>query len=114
LLGSWSEAAFFVPARIGFLLLVAAALPAIHQWSRNSAFDRQIGELSYPLYLGQLLVLGLLAGWPILAESTTARTLAVALVSLALAWVVVRIVDRRIEAWRRRLAERAGAAQIGG
>ena len=84
LLGSWSEAAFFVPARIGFLVLVAAALPAIHQWSRNSAFDRQIGELSYPLYLGQLLVLGLLAGWPILAESTTARTLAVALVSLAL------------------------------
>ena len=96
------------------LLLIACALPAVHQWSRHSALDRQIGELSYPLYLNQLLVLGLLAGWPALGANATVRTLAVALVSLALAWVVVRFVDARIEAWRRRLAARAGAQQIGG
>jgi len=114
LLGTASATDFFVPARLSYLFLIAVALPAIHEWSRKSALDRQIGELSYPLYLGQLLVLGLLAGWPLLNASTTMRTLAVALVSLALAWVVVRFVDRRIEVLRRRLAERAGAAQIGG
>ncbi|MBX9642574.1 MAG: acyltransferase [Novosphingobium sp.] len=114
LLGSASQTAFFEPVRIGYLLLLAAALPAIHGWSRNWALDRQIGELSYPLYLNQLLVMGLLAGWPLLAGSTTARTFAVTLISLALAWVVVRFIDRRIEVWRHHLATRAGAAQIGG
>lgn len=114
LLGSALESEFFVPARIGYLLLIAAALPAIHAWSCNSAIDRQIGELSYPVYLNQLVVLGVLAGWPRLAVSTTVRTLAVALASLALAWVVVRFIDRRIEAWRHRLAKQAGAAQLGG
>ncbi|MCC6925970.1 acyltransferase [Novosphingobium sp.] len=114
LLGDWPETAFFTPPRILYLLLIACALPAVHQWSRNSVLDRQIGELSYPLYLNQLLVLGLLAGWPALGANASVRTVAVALVSLALAWVVVRFVDARIEAWRRRLAARAGAQQIGG
>ncbi|MGH6788000.1 MAG: acyltransferase family protein, partial [Novosphingobium sp.] len=109
LLGSAPDNLFFVPQRIGYLLLVAAALPAIHGWSERSRLDRDVGELSYPLYLDQLLVLGLIAGLPGIAGSSVLRTLATAAISLALAWLAVRSIDARIEAYRRRLADRAGA-----
>lgn len=98
---------FFVSTRIGYLLLIACALPAIHQWSKDSRLDRAVGELSYPLYLNHLLVLGMVAG---MVEGTAARTVLVAAVSIALAWIVVRFIDEKIEAYRRRLAARAGAA----
>ena len=109
LLGNAPDNLFFVPQRIGYLLLVACALPAIHGWSRKSKLDRTIGELSYPLYLDQLLVLGLIAGLPGIAGSSVLRTLATAAISMALAWLAVRSIDARIEAYRRRLAARAGA-----
>lgn len=109
LLGAASDTLFFVPQRIGYLLLIACALPAIHGWSEHSRLDRTIGELSYPLYLNQLLVLGLIAGLPLVAGSSVARTLATALLSLGLAWLAVRSVDERVEAFRRKLAARAGA-----
>ncbi len=105
--GDWSADLFFVPSRIGYLLLVACALPAAHGWSRNSKLDRLIGELSYPLYLNHLLVLGLLAG---VVPVGPVRSILVALVALALAWLVARFVDARIEGLRRRIAARAGAA----
>ena len=114
LLGSWPYDSFFTPARMGLLALVAAALPAIHGWSRFSRRDRAIGELSYPLYLGHLLVYGLIGGLPALRGDSALRTLAVAAASLLLAWAVTQVVDSRIETFRRRLAEKAGAvAKIG-
>ncbi len=109
LLGGASDTQFFVPQRIAYLLLVACALPAVHGWSHRSKRDRDIGELSYPLYLDQLLVLGLIAGLPGIAGSSVLRTLATALISMALAWLAVRFADEKIEAYRRRLAARAGA-----
>ncbi len=98
---------FFLPQRLFYLTLVALALPAIHAWSQHSKIDRTLGELSYPLYLNHLLVLGLLAG---VVEGSVQTTLAVALVGLALAWLTVHFVDARIEAWRRTRAFSAGAA----
>lgn len=106
--GEAASVSFFSPVRLAMLGLLATALPAIHGWSRLSRTDRTIGELSYPLYLGHLLVLGMIGGMSPLAGSPTVRTIGVALVSLALAWVVMRFVDTRIEAVRRRLALRAG------
>ena len=91
------------------LTLVALGLPAIHEWSHRNARDRAVGELSYALYLDHLLVLGLIAGWPVMQASQSLRTIGAALVGLLLAWLVVRFVDRRIEALRRHLALQAGA-----
>lgn len=105
LLGDWSDKPFFTPARVGTLLLLACALPAIHAWTRNDARDRRLGELSYPLYLSHFLVLGAIGGIGPLASNLTLRTLAVALVSLLVSWAVVRFVDAPVEAWRRRVAD---------
>lgn len=100
---------FFVPVRVGLLVLLAVALPAVHAWSQNARADRAIGELSYPLYLGHLLVLGLIGGISPLAGNSIVRTFGVAAASMALAWLVVRFLDVRIEAYRRRIASKAGA-----
>ena len=108
--GGWPVDAFLVPARLALLMLVAAGLPAIHAWRGRSAADRAVGELSYPLYLGHLLVLGLIAGIPALKASPNLLSLATVGAGLVLAWAAVRLVDSRIEALRRTLAARAGAS----
>ncbi len=109
ILGGWSDNHFFSPPRIFALALLAVGLPAIHGWTRNSRFDRSIGELSYPLYLVHLLVMGLLSGVVLLKHDATMRTIAVAFVSLVVAWAVAHTIDQRIEAWRRKIAAKAGA-----
>jgi hypothetical protein len=106
LLGDWPAGTFFSPARMGRLLLVAVALPAIHDWSRTSTFDRSVGELSYPLYLSHFLVLGVLPASGVMVSHPSLRTLAVTLVSLGLSWLVTRVLEADIEA--RRLAACAG------
>ncbi len=103
---------FFAAPRLALLVLVAAGLPAIHGWSRHLTWDRAIGELSFPVYLDQLLVLGMISTLPLLAGHPAALTLAVAAVSIALACVAVRMLDRRIEALRRGLATRAGSRTV--
>jgi peptidoglycan/LPS O-acetylase OafA/YrhL len=107
--GDWPDASFFSPARIGTLVLVAVALPAIHGWSRNSRLDRTVGELSYPVYLSHFLVAAIIPAAGLFAAYPALRTMAVIAVTLALSWLVVRFLDEGIEAWRRRLARRAGA-----
>lgn len=107
--GDWPPDRFFSPPRLALLALVALALPAIHAWSQRSAVDRAIGELSFPVYLGHLLVFAMLGVLPGLKASPALLTVATLLVTCALAWVVVRFIDVRIEALRRRIAARAGA-----
>jgi peptidoglycan/LPS O-acetylase OafA/YrhL len=105
----WSLEAFFTPPRLILLALVAVGLPAVHGLSHRSSLDRGIGELSYPFYLGHLLVLGLVASVPALQGRDMAIALVAVLVTLLLSWLVVRVVDEPIEAFRRRLAAKAGA-----
>ena len=101
--------AFFSGPRLALLALVALTLPAIHEWRRESAADRAIGELSFPVYLGHLLVFAMLGVLPVFKVNADWLTLATLLVTCVLAWVVVRFIDVRIEALRRRIAARAGA-----
>ncbi|MBB4858426.1 peptidoglycan/LPS O-acetylase OafA/YrhL [Novosphingobium chloroacetimidivorans] len=110
LLGSWSELAFFTPARVGTLTLAACALPAIHEWSRTRGWDRRIAELSFPLYLGHLLIIGLVPRTGMFAAHPALYAMVIIAISLLVAWLVVRFVERGIEAWRRQLAARAGAS----
>lgn len=105
----WPMDQFFTPPRLILLVLVACGLPAIHAMSHRNRTDRAVGELSYPFYLGHLLVLGLVASIPALQGRETAIALIALTVTLLLAWLVVRVVDEPIEALRRRLAARAGA-----
>lgn len=108
--GGWPSELFFTPPRLFLLTLVAVGLPAIHAWTQRNRTDRAIGETSYPIYLGHLLVLGVLSGLPGLAGNEALLTAATMAATFALAWVVVRFLENRIEALRRRLAREAGAA----
>jgi peptidoglycan/LPS O-acetylase OafA/YrhL len=107
LLGDWDPNLFFTPPRIGFLALVAVALPTIHAWSQNSTADAKIAELSYPVYLGHLIVLGLVAGLPWFEHDRVLRVLVATGLTLVVAWLSVRLVDSPLAALRRRLTARA-------
>lgn len=106
---TWPSDPFFTPPKLILLTLVAMGLPAIHEWSQRNPIDRAIGETSYPVYLGHLLVLGVLDALPELTGNPTLLTLATIAATFALAWLVVRFLESRIEALRRRLARQAGA-----
>lgn len=100
---------FFTVPRLALLALLVATLPAIHGWSQHSTVDRAVGELSFPVYLGHLLVFAMLGVLPVFKANPDLLTGATLLVTCALAWVVVRFIDVRIEAVRRGIARRAGA-----
>jgi peptidoglycan/LPS O-acetylase OafA/YrhL len=91
-----------------FYILVVLALPALFDVSRRVGLDRWLGELSYPIYLSHLAVLGcgqvvVIAflgplenrNWFILAMVT-----ATVLVSIAF----VQLLDAPFERWRQRRA----------
>lgn len=109
LLGTWSELPFFTPVRIGTLVLCACALPALHERSRTWRLDRKVGELSFPVYLCHLLVIGLFPRVGVLAEYPALQAVLVIAITLLLSWFVVRFVERGVERWRRRNAALAGA-----
>jgi len=89
-----------LPAELGrFIMygLVAASIPFSFNAFKNIAIDRWIGDLSYPLYLTHLLVIGLVL------KFNPPRAVAVAIGgSLALSIVLLFVVDRRVDRWRQR------------
>ncbi|MBO9670537.1 MAG: acyltransferase [Sphingobium sp.] len=87
-----------------WIVYVAMALgtPIAFSLTRNNRLDRWIGELSYPIYLSQLftvaLVLTMEWPWP----SWTAIML-----TLALSAAIMMLVERPVDRWRQRRAQRA-------
>jgi len=97
-----------------FYCCAAAAIPYLFRASRRSALDAGIGALSYPLYLVHFplddLYRGLIDG----GEGTGARALrsvAVLALSLALAYLLARFLERPIDR-RRHAAWAASRAEI--
>ncbi|MBX7249173.1 MAG: acyltransferase [Caulobacteraceae bacterium] len=91
-------------ARWTVYLGLAATTPFIFSAFRSVAWDRWIGELSYPLYLCHLFVVALVLtfnnGQPSLIVGVAA--------SLALATLLVLLVEKPVDRWRqRRVASRA-------
>lgn len=88
--------------------LATLALPATFLFSSSQAWDRQLGELSYPLYLCHTLVIfwaarALPEGW-VRGEHFSAPGVACVLVaSLIVAALLHHWVQEPIEAYRRRL-----------
>jgi peptidoglycan/LPS O-acetylase OafA/YrhL len=76
---------------------IGLTLPFVFNAFRNVAADRWIGELSYPIYLTHLNVVGVVLTfslpWPVV--TTIALTLAASIALFVL-------VDRPIDAWRQR------------
>lgn len=83
------------PICLGFAL----ALPWIFAATRNWRWDRAVGELSYPLYIGHMLVVWVVPG--MMPEALAPlHSLAVCVVSLGLAVVLHVGLQRRIDRWR--------------
>jgi peptidoglycan/LPS O-acetylase OafA/YrhL len=76
---------------------IALTLPFVFNAFRNVAADRWIGELSYPLYLTHLNVVGVVLAfalpWPVVTSFVLTLAASIALLVL---------VDRPIDAWRQR------------
>jgi peptidoglycan/LPS O-acetylase OafA/YrhL len=99
-----------------FYALVVVALPSLFLVSRHFAFDRWLGELSYPIYLCHLAVLGI--GGAIATKfvgtiedrGTLSLVLIVATVAIAIAYV--HWIDAPFERWRQRRATLASRTSI--
>ena len=99
-----------------FYALVVVALPSLFLVSRHFAFDRWLGELSYPIYLCHLAVLGI--GGAIATtfvghiedRGTLSLVLIVATVAIAIAYV--HWIDAPFERWRQRRATLASRTSI--
>lgn len=101
------------PGRRALLfLLVLAALPALFTFQNQHRWDRRIGELSYPLYIGHMLVV-----WsadriadPVTPSETVAYSLAVAGVALLFAVALNHSIVEPVERLRRRFSRRSEVA----
>lgn len=88
---------------------IAFAAPFLFHAFKDSEIDRWIGDLSYPLYLCHLVVIGLVLTFepPFAVWAAIGGALAASAALLAL-------VDHPVDRWRQRRAERASARAAGG
>lgn len=92
----------------GLLAVVPILLPFVFHATRTNAFDRSLGELSYPVYLVHYLLVFVVAalGIPWL---TNARGVVILVGTLLLALALWRFVGRPLETRRQRLPPRRTA-----
>lgn len=86
--------------------LALLGIPILFQSTAHSEWDRKIGELSYPVYLVHISVKEALLS-PLAIEwvgpefqGSAGLALTTMLVSCGVAWLMLRLVDRPINAWR--------------
>lgn len=86
-------------ARWIFYALVALTTPFIFNAFQSSALDRWVGDLSYPIYMSQLLVIGAV----LVYEPPFGMWVAI-LGTLAVSVAILVLIDRPIDRWRQRRA----------
>jgi peptidoglycan/LPS O-acetylase OafA/YrhL len=84
---------------------IACAIPFIFNAFKDVAWDRWVGDLSYPIYLSHLVIIGLVLtfNWPMPVTIAIGGTLALSIALLIL-------VDRPMDRWRQMRAKRIPAA----
>jgi peptidoglycan/LPS O-acetylase OafA/YrhL len=93
-------------ARWGMYVLIALAIPFVFNAFKDFTWDRWIGDLSYPLYLVHLLVIG--AVLTFIPNAPYAAWVAIG-GSLALSGLLLVLIDHPVDRWRQKRAERAAA-----
>jgi peptidoglycan/LPS O-acetylase OafA/YrhL len=76
---------------------IALALPFVFNASKNFAADRWLGDLSYPIYLTHLVVIGFVLTFEVPLAMWTALA-----ATLALSIVMLLLIDEPIDRWRQR------------
>ena len=87
---------------MGYFALVTLGLPFIFTATRRSRADRQLGEMSYPVYLSHLLVFAVADTLPILAGHKVVLRLTVLFGTFLVSFVLVKKVSRSLEEFRQR------------
>ncbi|MDX2274832.1 MAG: acyltransferase [Hyphomonadaceae bacterium] len=82
--------------------VVAAAIPFVFATFKDFAWDRWIGDLSYPIYLTQLMTIGLVLTY----EPPFAAAVAI-LGTIALSALVLVLVEHPLDRWRQQRVRRA-------
>ena len=81
-------------ASLSLLALVIVAVPRLFEMTKTIAWDKYIGELSYPLYIGHFLFGG------ILLPNTSFGVYLALFMSLAGSIALYHLIDGPIDAWR--------------
>jgi peptidoglycan/LPS O-acetylase OafA/YrhL len=79
---------------LSVLAVVIVAVPRLFELTRNIAWDKYIGELSYPLYICHFLF-----GWWLEPDSTFGAACALCL-SVAASILLYHLIDRPVDRWR--------------
>jgi peptidoglycan/LPS O-acetylase OafA/YrhL len=98
-ISKWDGASRLISLSI--LGAVIISVPRLFELTRKIAWDRYLGELSYPLYICHFLV-----GWIILPE-TVAGAYAALFLSLIASMALYRVVECPIDRWRQSRFEKA-------
>ena len=88
-------------ASLSLLCAVIIGVPRLFELTRDIAWDRHLGELSYPLYICHFLF-----GWILLPETIAGACLALAM-SLIASIMLYRWVEAPIDRWRQNRLKKA-------
>ena len=86
-----------------YLIIFIATLPFVFRHSANLTLDRQVGELSYPIYICHLLVANLFIQWPLTntLKQYEAYGIAVTLATIILSILLNACIQEPVEHLRR-------------
>ncbi|HXC65596.1 MAG TPA: hypothetical protein VNZ67_14640, partial [bacterium] len=88
------------------LAVLSLALPYLFTRTKDSAFDRFLGEFSYGIYLGHILVDNFLHTFGFLNGDGPWNSVVVLGVVMGLVWLIRRFTEIPSDRWRHRLTER--------
>jgi peptidoglycan/LPS O-acetylase OafA/YrhL len=95
-------------ASLSFLSVVVIGVPRLFELTRNIAWDKYLGELSYPLYICHFLF-----GWMLLPETVFGVYLALFL-SVVASILLYHFIERPIDKWRQSRFAKTQRAMIEG
>jgi peptidoglycan/LPS O-acetylase OafA/YrhL len=80
--------------------VIAVAIPFLFSLTKNSALDRYLGELSYPVYISHVLVISVMGGFGIFNPWVAVGA------TLAASSLLYHLVDQPVDRYRQYLASR--------
>lgn len=86
-----------------FYACVATSIPFIFLATKNSHFDRLLGELSYPLYLVHGFIIGILLGRGGLTPGSFAAEVIIIVCSVGIAGLMYIFIDGPVDRYRRHI-----------
>ncbi|MFC5354326.1 acyltransferase family protein [Azospirillum himalayense] len=111
---SSSVTSLFTDGELMYYSILVLMIPILFKATSRSRVDRFLGELSFPIYLGHFIAknqTGMLVGWLSLPDDPSSQAICTALMTIALAVVVVVLIESPLERWRaRRISRHSGVA----